>query len=59
MPQFVAGTNASDTDGIKKIAKDMTDDMMTFYPGNKPGGTPGYIPLPYYCESRLFSPHDR
>lgn len=29
----------------------MADDMMTFYPGNEPGGIPGFIPLPYYCES--------
>ncbi|PKS09526.1 hypothetical protein jhhlp_004143 [Lomentospora prolificans] len=26
----------------------MATDMMSFYPGNQPGGTPGYIPLPYY-----------
>ncbi|SPN99992.1 related to mannan endo-1,6-alpha-mannosidase DCW1 precursor [Cephalotrichum gorgonifer] len=37
-----------DKAGVKQIAKDMTDDMMTFYPGNKPGGTPGVLPLPYY-----------
>ena len=28
----------------------MADDMMTFYNGDQPGGTPGLLPLPYYCE---------
>ena len=26
---------------------------MTFYDGNKPGGTPGLLPGPYYCKEKL------
>lgn len=35
-------------DSIKKIASSMADDMMSFYTGNEPGGTPGLLPQPYY-----------
>lgn len=27
----------------------MTADLVTYYNGDKPGGTPGLLPLPYYC----------
>ncbi len=27
----------------------MVEDMMSFYTGNQPGGTPGLLPKPYYC----------
>lgn len=27
----------------------MADDMLSFYDDNKPGGTPGLLPQPYYC----------
>ncbi|KAG5923849.1 hypothetical protein E4U53_003494 [Claviceps sorghi] len=33
---------------IVSIAKQMTADLVTFYSGNKPGGTPGLLPTPYY-----------
>ena len=29
----------------------MTEDMMSFYNGDKPGGVPGLLPDPYYCKS--------
>ncbi|KJZ72567.1 hypothetical protein HIM_08091 [Hirsutella minnesotensis 3608] len=35
-------------DSIKSVAKNMADDMLTFYDGDKPGGTPGLLPQPYY-----------
>ncbi|KAH8886863.1 hypothetical protein GQ53DRAFT_750518 [Thozetella sp. PMI_491] len=36
------------TDSLKLAAKDMADDMMSFYTGNQPGGIPGLLPNPYY-----------
>lgn len=36
-------------DSIREVAGQMTDDMMLFYDGHLPGGTPGLLPLPYYC----------
>lgn len=36
------------TGSLKSVASSMTDDMMSFYEGHKPGGTPGLLPLPYY-----------
>ncbi|KAI5464042.1 glycoside hydrolase, partial [Mariannaea sp. PMI_226] len=33
---------------IKSIAKDMATDMLSFYNGDQPGGTPGLLPDPYY-----------
>lgn len=35
---------------MKAVAKSMTEDMMSFYKGNQPGGVPGLLPNPYYCE---------
>ncbi|PHH74786.1 hypothetical protein CDD82_4763 [Ophiocordyceps australis] len=35
-------------DSIKTIAKSMADDMLSYYDGDKPGGTPGLLPQPYY-----------
>ncbi|KAH7316606.1 glycoside hydrolase family 76 protein [Stachybotrys elegans] len=35
-------------DSIKEISKQMTEDMLTFYQGDKPGFTPGLLPEPYY-----------
>ncbi|KAF4509883.1 hypothetical protein G6O67_001820 [Ophiocordyceps sinensis] len=40
--------NPDSTDSIKSIAKNMADDLLSFYDGNRPGGTPGLLPLPYY-----------
>lgn len=37
-------------DSIKSVAGSMAKDMLSFYSGNKPGGTPGLLPSPYYCE---------
>jgi hypothetical protein len=44
-------------DSIKRIAKNMAEDMLSFYDGDKPGGTPGLLPKPpYYCKNyRLLS----
>ncbi|KAK0656478.1 glycosyl hydrolase family 76-domain-containing protein [Cercophora newfieldiana] len=36
------------TDSVKTVAASMADDMMSFYHGNEPGGTPGLLPDPYY-----------
>ncbi|TWU75131.1 hydrolase 76 protein [Metarhizium rileyi] len=33
---------------ILSVAKQMTADLLTFYAGDKPGGTPGLLPPPYY-----------
>ncbi|KAJ4145867.1 hypothetical protein LMH87_004699 [Akanthomyces muscarius] len=33
---------------VKDTAKGLADDMLSFYSGNKPGGTPGLLPSPYY-----------
>ncbi|KAK7974060.1 hypothetical protein PG989_015908 [Apiospora arundinis] len=35
-------------DSIKDVSKSMAQDLMSFYNGNKPGGTPGLLPQPYY-----------
>ncbi len=37
------------TESVKDTAKGVADDMLSFYSGNKPGGTPGLLPAPYYC----------
>ncbi len=34
----------------KSVASDLSDDLMSFYHGNQPGGTPGILPAPYYCK---------
>lgn len=34
----------------------MAEDLLTFYTGDKPGGTPGLLPQPYYC--KLNANHD-
>ncbi|KOS21080.1 Mannan endo-1 [Escovopsis weberi] len=36
------------TDSITFVAKQMAQDMLSFYSGNQPGGTPGLLPDPYY-----------
>ncbi|KAG6013303.1 hypothetical protein E4U43_007371 [Claviceps pusilla] len=33
---------------ILSTAKQMAADLVTYYSGNKPGGTPGLLPTPYY-----------
>ncbi|TPX14497.1 uncharacterized protein E0L32_005461 [Thyridium curvatum] len=48
--QFV---NAYDLDinspaSIKQVAASLTQDLASFYNGDKPGGTPGLLPDPYY-----------
>ncbi|KAK1585378.1 family 76 glycosyl hydrolase [Colletotrichum navitas] len=50
---IVQSTNAynlipSDPNSVKTIARSMTEDLMSFYDGDKPGNTPGLLPLPYY-----------
>ncbi|GJN77037.1 hydrolase 76 protein [Purpureocillium lilacinum] len=37
------------TESVTTIAKQMADDMLSWYNGDKPGGTPGLLPDPYYC----------
>lgn len=39
------------TESVMTIAKQMADDMLSFYNGDQPGGTPGLLPDPYYCTS--------
>lgn len=39
------------SDSVKFVASSMAADMMSFYNGNQPGGTPGLLPPPYYCTS--------
>ncbi|KAK4133345.1 glycoside hydrolase family 76 protein [Trichocladium antarcticum] len=36
------------TESIKSVARSMSEDMMSFYTGNQPGGTPGLLPSQYY-----------
>jgi hypothetical protein len=36
-------------DSIKEISRQMAEDMLSFYQGDKPGFTPGLLPEPYYC----------
>ncbi|KPM36504.1 Mannan endo-1,6-alpha-mannosidase DCW1 [Neonectria ditissima] len=36
------------TQSVKKIAKTMVADLMSFYKGDEPGHTPGLLPDPYY-----------
>ncbi|KAJ6786273.1 hypothetical protein PWT90_00813 [Aphanocladium album] len=33
---------------VKDTAKGLAADLVSFYSGNKPGGTPGLLPSPYY-----------
>ncbi|RDA86071.1 hypothetical protein CP532_1290 [Ophiocordyceps camponoti-leonardi (nom. inval.)] len=40
--------NPDSDESIKSISKMMADDMLSFYNGHKPGGTPGLLPQPYY-----------
>ncbi|RDA95309.1 hypothetical protein CP533_3519 [Ophiocordyceps camponoti-saundersi (nom. inval.)] len=40
--------NPDSEESIKSISKMMADDMLSFYNGHKPGGTPGLLPQPYY-----------
>ncbi|KZL80856.1 glycosyl hydrolase family 76 [Colletotrichum incanum] len=48
--QFTNAYNlvTSDPNNIKTIARSMTEDLMSFYDGDKPGNTPGLLPKPYY-----------
>ncbi|VUC30348.1 unnamed protein product [Clonostachys rosea] len=36
------------TESVTSTAKKMASDMLSFYNGDKPGGTPGLLPDPYY-----------
>jgi hypothetical protein len=38
-------------ESVKTIAKQMADDMLSFYDGDKPGFVPGLLPEPYYCKA--------
>ncbi|RCI12166.1 hypothetical protein L249_0779 [Ophiocordyceps polyrhachis-furcata BCC 54312] len=40
--------NPDSDESIKSISKLMAQDMLSFYNGHKPGGTPGLLPQPYY-----------
>lgn len=40
-------------DSLKHAARFMAQDMMSFYSGNQPGGVPGLLPQPYYCQSSV------
>lgn len=46
-----AGFSTDDfaVDSVHKVAKGVADDMLSFYTGNKPGGTPGILPQGYFC----------
>lgn len=44
------GSDTNVTDSIKTVAASMAEDMMSFYHGHEPGGTPGLLPQPYYCK---------
>ncbi|TEA15811.1 Mannan endo-1,6-alpha-mannosidase DCW1 [Colletotrichum sidae] len=48
--QFTAAYDlvTSDPNSVKSIARKMTEDLMSFYDGDKPGKTPGLLPDPYY-----------
>ncbi|KAL7800024.1 hypothetical protein V8C37DRAFT_398267 [Trichoderma ceciliae] len=35
-------------ESIKSISKQMAEDLVAFYNGSQPGGTPGLLPDPYY-----------
>lgn len=37
-------------DSLKHAASFMAQDMMSFYSGDQPGGIPGLLPQPYYCQ---------
>lgn len=45
---FVQLLIAKTLDSIKTIAKQMAQDLVSFYDGNEPGQTPGLLPQPYY-----------
>ncbi|KAI0172532.1 glycoside hydrolase family 76 protein [Hypoxylon sp. FL1284] len=36
------------TDSLKNVAKQMAEDLVSFYNGDEPGQTPGLLPQPYY-----------
>ncbi|KAJ3957057.1 hypothetical protein N0V92_006369 [Colletotrichum tropicale] len=40
--------DVNDPSNVKSIARKMTEDLMSFYDGDKPGKTPGLLPDPYY-----------
>ncbi|KAL7621135.1 hypothetical protein AAE478_008451 [Parahypoxylon ruwenzoriense] len=40
--------DAQSEDSIKNVAKQMAQDLVSFYSGNQPGQTPGLLPQPYY-----------
>lgn len=40
--------NLDSPDSIKAAAKQVAEDLMVMYNGNKPGGIPGNLPAPYY-----------
>ncbi|KAK8024158.1 DFG5 protein, partial [Apiospora rasikravindrae] len=39
-------------DSIKDVSKSMARDLMSLYTGDKPGGTPGLLPQPYYSSGK-------
>jgi mannan endo-1,6-alpha-mannosidase len=42
-------------ESIKDIAKQLAEDMLTFYRGDEPGFIPGVLPEPpYFCMSRKY-----
>ncbi|KAL2172635.1 hypothetical protein VTG60DRAFT_4754 [Thermothelomyces hinnuleus] len=41
-------SGAGSKESLTAIARSMVEDMMSFYPGNRPGGVPGLLPKPYY-----------
>ncbi|OTA54658.1 glycoside hydrolase family 76 protein [Hypoxylon sp. EC38] len=40
--------DVSSTDSIKDVARQMAEDLKSFYNGDEPGQTPGLLPQPYY-----------
>ncbi|PFH58315.1 hypothetical protein XA68_13879 [Ophiocordyceps unilateralis] len=52
LPSFICAAayelKPDSEESIKSVAKMMADDMLSFYNGHKPGGTPGLLPQPYY-----------
>src|SRR4051794_36364979 len=53
LPMCSDASYVADLASIKTAAASLTDDMMSFYGGHRPGGTPGLLPAPYYCEPSM------
>lgn len=43
-----AAADIQSQDSVKAAAKAVATNLMTFYTGDQPGGTPGILPQPYY-----------